>query len=650
MGFGGGGGGFMGGGPSSASSNMAAGLPFAGIPAEMAEQAEKLAEKEPEHSVSEVGFTHSPSDKEKAEPPFTLTSYLAPYKPALAGATLLVILESLMLLAGPLLIQLGIDRGAVPGNLGLLLVITFIFVGTVILGAAVSYWRISYTGQLSETLMYRLRLKIFTHLQRLSMSFYTREKTGVVMSRMTSDVEYLTILFQEGLVNFVVQGLTFVIIVAVLFYLNPLLAGTTIVVAIPVTFILSIWFKRVSNESYGRVRNRTADVLSHLSESLGGIRIIKAHNRELNETQVHSRHVGQYKDANIDASNAAAKYTSVTEGVGIATQAWVLGFGGWLVATGRLSIGELTAFGLYVTSFFAPIQTIVQLYNTYQQGQSAAAKLRELLAEAPSVLEPTNAVEVGSLAGKVSFESVGFSYGAGSGENNGVAEEVLSDINLEIQQGETLAIVGPTGGGKSTIAKLICRFYDPTRGQIKIDGKDLRQLGIEAYRSKIAVVPQEPFLFHGSIADNLRIASPDASDEELMDALASAGLADLISHLPLGIDTPCHERGASFSAGERQLLALARVFVKKPQLLILDEATSNLDLKSESKVERAFDLLLSGKTAILIAHRLSTALRADRIAVVEEGRIVELGTHLELQEMGGRYSTMYETWLEHGGK
>ena len=639
MGFGGG---F--GGPSSASSNMAAGLPFAGIPGEMAEKAEQLIEKEPEHSVSEIEFSHS-EYSEKPEPPFTLSSYLAPYKSSLVIATLLVIVESVLLLAGPLLVQLGIDQGAIPGNFAALLVITGIFVGTIIFGALISQKRINYTGRLSENLMYRLRVKIFTHLQRLSMNFYTREKTGVVMSRMTSDVEHLTILFQEGLVNFVVQGLTFLIIVGVLFYLNPLLAGTTVLFAIPVTFILSVWFKRVSSESYNRVRNRTADVLSHLSESLAGIRIIKTHNRELNETQVHRDHVGHYQDANLDASYAAAKYTSVTEGIGIATQAWVLGFGGWLTINGNLSVGELTAFGLYVTSFFAPIQTIVQLYNTYQQGQSAAAKLRELLSEKPSVKEVPDAELLENLEGRISFENVGFSYGADS-----QAVEVLSDINLEILPGETLAIVGPTGGGKSTIAKLICRFYDPTRGEIKIDGRDLKQLDIESYRTKIAVVPQEPFLFHGSIADNLRIANPDASEEELENALENAGLMDLINQLPLGIDTPCHERGSSFSAGERQLLALARVFVKKPQLLILDEATSNLDLKSESKIEAAFDLLLSGKSAILIAHRLSTALRANRIAVVEAGRIMEIGTHAELMEAEGRFAYMYETWLEHGGK
>ncbi len=637
MGFGGGwGGGF--GGQSSASANTAAGLPFAGIPAEMAESAKKLLDKEPEHSISDVEFSHY----KKPEPPFTLTSFLSPHKVALGIATLLIILETVLNLMGPILIQLGIDRGVLKEDFSILLIFTFIFIGTIIFGTFLNLARIRFTGRFSETLMYKLRLKLFTHLQRLSMSYYTREKTGVIMSRMTSDIEYLTILFQEGLVNFAVQGLTFLIIVAALFYLNPLLAGIAVVASIPITLLLSLWFRNVSNRSYDKVRNRIANVLSHLSESLSGIRIIKAHNRQLNETALHRYHSGRYQDANLEASYAGARYTSITEGIGIAVQALILGIGGFLAINGEMTVGELTAFGLYITSFFAPIQTLVQLYNTYQQGQSATRKLRELLQEEPSVAELEDAESLNSVKGKITLENVSFSYDTG--------KEVLHNINLELMPGETLAIVGPTGGGKSTVAKLICRFYDPSSGQVKIDGMDLRQLDLESYRSKIAVVPQEPFLFHGSIADNLRIADAQAAEEDLYAAVESAGLTELINQLPLGLNTPCHERGSSFSAGERQLLALARIFIAKPSLLILDEATSNLDLKSESKIEAALDLLLEGKSAILIAHRLSTALRADRIAVVENGQIVELGAHQQLLDINGRYAEMYKTWKKHGGR
>lgn len=635
MGFGGG---HWGGGPSSANSNTAAGLPFAGIPPEMMDQAEKLLKKEPDHSTDEVKFSHYA----EPEPPFTLTSFLLPHRVAMSIGLFLVLLETLFTLMGPLLIQLGIDRGILKDSFSTLITFTIIFVVSIIFGALMSQFRIVYTGKVSENLMYQLRVKLFTHLQRLSMSYYTREKTGVVMSRMTSDVEYLTILFQEGLVNFAVQGLTLITIVAILFYLHPLLAAVAVFVAIPLTFGLSLWFRKVSDESYGKIRNRIADILSHLSESLAGIRIIKAHNRQLNESIVHDNHIGRYKDANLEASFANAKYTSVTEGIGILVQAVVLGVGGYFVVEGRMTIGELTAFALYLTSFFAPIQTLVQLYNSYQQGQSAARKLRELLSEEPSVPEIKDAKPLGELKGNISFKGVDFSYNPGT--------QVLSDINFDLAEGETLAIVGPTGGGKSTIAKLISRFYDPTTGQISVDGQNLSQISIKSYRSQIAIVPQEPFLFYGSIADNLSVADPKAKTKDLQAAIDAVGLTNLVNQLPQKLDTPCHERGASFSAGERQLLALARVFIAKPRLLILDEATSNLDLQSESKIESALDILLEGRTAILIAHRLSTALRANRIAVVEDGKIQELGSHQELLAKGKIYKSLYNTWQEHGGQ
>lgn len=626
----GGGGSFSG--PSSAASNTAAGLPFAGIPTEMADSAKKLLEKEPEHTAEEVEFNHFA----KPERPFTLTGFLLPHRVALTTALFLVLAETVLTLIGPLLIQLGIDQGILKENLSALMLYTIIFIASVVVGIFVSQIRTNFTGRLAENLMYKLRVKLFTHLQRLSMSYFTREKTGVVMSRMTSDVEYLTILFQEGLVNFAVQGLTFLTIVGVLFYLHPLLAALAVGVAIPLTFGLSLWFKGVSDKSYNKIRNRIADILSHLSESLAGIRIIKAHNRQLNETTVHNNHVGRYIDANLDASYATAKYTSITEGIGILVQAVVLGIGGYFVVDGSMTVGELTAFALYITSFFAPIQTLVQLYNSYQQGQAAARKLRQLLLEKPSVEEAENAKQMSKLAGNITFKNVNFEY-----EPN---KQVLHDVNFNIQAGQTLAIVGPTGGGKSTIAKLISRFYDPTTGEIQIDGKPLRGLGIESYRSQIAIVPQEPFLFYGSIADNLKVANPKASAADMEGAIDNAGLSEMISNLPMGLDTPCHERGASFSAGERQLLALARVFIAKPQLLILDEATSNLDLKSESKIETALDLLLEGKTAVLIAHRLSTAQRGDQIAVVEQGKIVEIGTHEKLLTLEGSYQTLFNAW------
>jgi len=304
-----------------------------------------------------------------------------------------------------------------------------------------------------------------------------------------------------------------------------------------------------------------------------------------------------------------------------------------------MEIGALVAFVLYLTAFFAPIQQLVQLYNTYQQGQASVRKIRRLLAEEPSVAERPGAPDLPELGGEVRLEGVTFAYEPG--------RPVLHDVDLTIPAGETFAFVGETGAGKSTIAKLVNRLYDPTDGRLLLDGIDIRAVTLASVRRQVGTVPQEAFLFAGSIRANVSFARPDASDDEVVEACRLVGLGDLLDRLPDGLDTPVHERGVSLSSGERQLLALARAFLARPRILVLDEATSNLDLRSEAKIEEALDTLLQGRTAILIAHRLATAMRADRIAVVDDGRIVELGTHAELLAAGGRYAAMVETWHRH---
>ena len=328
-----------------------------------------------------------------------------------------------------------------------------------------------------------------------------------------------------------------------------------------------------------------------------------------------------------------------SEAVGIAGQALVLGIGGKMVLDGTLTIGELTAFVLYLTAFFAPIQQLVQLYTTYQSGQAAVTKLRELLVTEPDVPEAPDAVDLPPIDGDVRLEGVTFGYDP--------ARPVLVGVDLHVRPGETFALVGPTGAGKSTVAKLVTRFYDPQAGQVRIDGHDLRTVTFGSLRRQLGIVPQEPFLFHGTIRDNIAFAKPEATDEELRDACRAVGIDDLVARLPDGLDTPVHERGASLSAGERQLLALARAFLAAPRVLVLDEATSNLDLRSEAAVEKAFDTVLEGRTAIVIAHRLATAMRADRIAVIDEGGVVELGTHDELVALDGHYAALYRTWTSH---
>jgi ATP-binding cassette subfamily B protein len=352
--------------------------------------------------------------------------------------------------------------------------------------------------------------------------------------------------------------------------------------------------------------------------------------------------VGTYRDANVHTAEVNARYGPATDLVGVVGQILVLAIGGHLVLKGSLSLGTLAAFVLYLTTFFAPIQQLVQLYTTYQSGQAAVVKIRELLGSDPTVPEAADAVDLPPVDGLIELDDVSFGY----------LDDVpvLRDVTLQIAAGETMAFVGTTGAGKSTIAKLVARFHDPTAGTVRIDGHDLRGVTLTSLRRQLGLVPQEPFLFAGTIRDNVAFARPATDDDELLEACRAVGLDDLLERLPDGLDTIVHERGVSLSSGERQLLALARAFHARPRVLILDEATSNLDLDSESKVERALDVVLEGRTAIVIAHRLATARRADRIAVVEDGRIEELGSHDELVAAGGRYARMYRVWEEHAGE
>ncbi len=632
MGFGPG---AWGGGPSSVQANAAAGLPFAGVPGPLQEAVEKVLETEPTFPDPVITFDRANYDRR----PFTLRTFLRPELRSLGGVFVLVLLETIFLQAGPLLTQIGIDHGITDGNKGVLVVVALAYVGSIIISGVSSWLRTAYTGRLGEKLMYRLRVRVFSHLQRQSLGFYTKEKAGVLMTRMTSDIEALTQLFQEGLVNFAVQALTLVVITIILFTQSASLALITLLVVVPTTFLMSLWFGKVSETGYRRVRDRIADVLSDISESLAGIRVIAAYNRRRHNTVHHINVVGAHLDANLYTTRASAIYAPGTEAVGTVAQAVLLLVGGRMVLNGDLTVGKLSAFILYVGAFFAPIQQLVQLYSSYQAGQASVNKLRELLATEPEVAEKPDAYDLPPIKGEIVLDHVTFAYGDGP--------PVLRDVSLRIPPGESLAVVGTTGAGKSTVAKLISRFYDPVEGKVTLDGHDLRDLTITSMRTQLGVVPQEPFLFHGTIRDNVAFSNPDASDEEVLDACRAVGIDDAVNRLPGGINALVHERGSSLSAGERQLLALARAFLAKPRVLVLDEATSNLDLRSESKIEHALDTLLEGRSAVIIAHRLATAMRCDRIAVVEAGQVVEHGTHAELVALGGRYAEMYATWLAH---
>ena len=633
-------GGPMGGGfgPSATTSSAAAGLPFAGVPDELRERAEAILAHEPEHPDPHVSFSHRATDRR----PFTLRRFLGGHRLPLVFAAGLVIAETLALQAGPLLTQRGIDRGITRRDVHALTVVAVLYVVSIVASTLAGAARVAVTGRLGERLLYELRLRVFSHLQRLSLDFYTDEKAGRLITRMTSDIEALSQLFQDGLVNLAVQGLTVVVVTVILFRLQPALAAVTVLAVVPAMLAITLWFRAASDRAYTVVRERIADVLSDLSESLSGIRVMTAFNRRGLNVARHRGVVGAYRDANVVTSDLNARYGPVTDLIGVAGQIVVLGVGGRMVLQDRLSIGTLAAFVLYLATFFAPIQQLVQLYSTYQSGRAATLKLQELLATQPSVLEAENALDLPLVAGTISLDHVGFAYQPDV--------PVLHDVTVEIAAGETVAFVGTTGAGKSTIAKLVARFYDVTSGAVRIDGHDVRDVTLSSLRRQLGIVPQEPFLFAGTIADNVAFGGPAAADEAarldgVREACRAVGLDELVDRLPNGLDTFVHERGVSLSSGERQLLALARAFHARPRVLVLDEATSSLDPEGESRVERAMEAVLEGRTAIVVAHRLATAQRADRIVVVEGGRVTEVGTHDELVTAGRGYAALFATWI-----
>ena len=622
-------------GPTSVQAAAQAGLPHAEVPGDLRARVERVLADEPEHPDPTVEWSRIPGEADRR---FGLGRFLWPHRYRLAVAFAMVSVETVAIQLGPVLTQIGVDDGIVARDRGVLLLAALSYVGLLALAAGLGAARMAFTGRLGERLMESLRLRTFGHMQRQGMDFYTGERAGVLLTRMTSDIEVLTVLFNEGIVNFAVQALTLAVITVLLFNYDPLLAMITLAAAVPPTLASSLWFRRRAAADYRNVRDRIGELLGNLQESLAGIRVIAAHDRQAASVAEHRRVVNAHRDANLRASRANSLYGPGSEAIGIATQAVLLAVGGAMTVSGRITVGELAAYLLFLTAFFAPVQALVQLYNSYQQGSAAIAKLGDLFRTEPTVQERPDAAVLAPARGEIRLDGVCFSYGDG--------REVLHDVSLHIEPGETVALVGETGAGKSTVARLIARLYDPTAGSVRIDGHDLRDVTLTSLRSQIGVVSQEPFLFAGTVRDNVGFARPGADDAELREALRAVGIDEVVERLG-GLDGEVHERGATLSAGERQLLALARAFVSQPRVLVLDEATSNLDLRSEAQIEQALDVVLSGRTAVVIAHRLATARRADRIAVVDDGRIVEIGGHSELVEAGGRYATMFETWQSH---
>ncbi|MGI8710322.1 MAG: ABC transporter ATP-binding protein [Acidimicrobiales bacterium] len=563
------------------------------------------------------------------------TRFLAPYRRDVRGAVALVIISTATVLAGPYLLKFGIDRGIVPKRGRTLNLAVAAYVVVALVAFVANRVQILLISRAGEGFLRDMRTRVFDHLLRLSMPFYDREKAGVVVSRMTSDVDSLQELVQQGLLQ-LAQGLLLVVgSVVVLAVVSPILLLICLI-PVPVVILASIKFQRDSNAAYLTVRDRIGLTLSSLQEGISGVRVIQAYGREGLETERFAHRNQQLYQAHMRSVWVQARYLPVIEGSALACTALVVGLGGKMVADGSVSIGTVVFFVLTLSNLFEPVQQLSQLFNTVQSSGAALHKLFEVLDTPVELSERPGAVDL-PRHGELRVEDLTFRYGDGPA--------VLRDVDLVLPLGEKLALVGPTGAGKSTLAKLMARLYDPTAGRVTFDGIDLRDARLHSLRTRITVVPQEGFLFAGTIRDNVRIGQAEATDADVDAALASLDLLDRFRLLPDGLDTEVHERGSSLSAGERQLVSLARAALADPAVLVLDEATSSLDPGTEVLVEQALERLVAGRTVIVIAHRLSTAERADRVGVVADGRLVELGTHADLVAEGGRYAELYRSWV-----
>ena len=561
-----------------------------------------------------------------------LIGELRPYRPRIVAALGLIILSALAQAVGPLIIGRAIDRAIGPGDRRALLFYMLALAGVYVIGAVAARGQTRQVGEIGQRVLAGLREGIFDRLQRLPLTYFDRRPVGDLISRVTNDVDTLNQFLSQGLTQLLGQLFSLVGIVVTMTLLDWQLALVSFTI-IPVMLLTTNLFASRARIAFRRTRETVGDVTAELQEEIVGVRQAQAFNRtEFNIARFRQRNEAN-RSANVQATGITSAFAPAIDVLSTLSTALVIGFGGYLVYRDRMTVGTLAAFLIYVQQFFRPIQLISQVYTQAQSSLAGAERIYTILDEAPEIADAPDATVLGQIAGGITFEGVTFGYDA--------ARPVLRDVTFTVEPGQTLALVGRTGAGKTTIASLIPRFYEATGGAVLIDGRDVRGVTRASLRGQIAVVLQEPFLFSGTIAENIGYGKLGASREAVEAAARATDAHDFISALPQGYDTPLGEGGGNISQGQRQLIALARALLADPRILILDEATANIDTRTEATIQSALATVLAGRTSVIIAHRLSTIRGSDLILVIEDGEIVERGNHADLLALDGLYATLY---------